>query len=247
MPALGASGDIPGWRRDWVDMKFRYLVLLAIFALSVFPVAAQEGFRAKGGDWAIQPLVISAQPGKQSLMFGGDLLWRSPDAQYFFSVGAGVPALDIPDAPTAAAWKLVAEEVCARLESIPLESLKTMASPLKVDQWNLPYGCGEGFEDHCASRDGRVKVDIVFSGKTKVRKRHGGWFGSEGLMDFSFYTGVRTLTLTDTAKGRQARFEARLHDETGYTVRHIRYLPEPGLVLLLSDGDARSLPYCLKL
>jgi hypothetical protein len=119
------------------------------------------------------------------------------------------------------------------------------------ERWALPPMCGQEFEGACTSLDGRVRVSIRFEGKKKRKRVRSGFYGGEGWMDDTFYTGMRTLSIEDTASGRRAAFVERLRDSRGYTAPggKLRYLPQDRLVLFLDTGMDKEpqRSYCVRL
>ena len=121
----------------------------------------------------------------------------------------------------------------------------------RPNEWALPPMCGQEFEGACTSLDGRVRVSIRFAGKSRTGRVRSGFYGGEGWMDDTFYTGTRTLSIEDTASGRRAAFVERLRDSRGYTAPggKLRYLPQEGLVLFLDTGEDKTPrhSYCVRL
>ncbi len=108
-------------------------------------------------------------------------------------------------------------------------------------EWPLPVMCAQEFESSCTSLDGRVRIAIRFKGRRKQRRVRSGFYGGEGWMSDTFYTGTRTLSIEDVASGKRALFVERLRDSRGYTApgNDLRYLPGRKLVLLLPSHCIR--------
>jgi hypothetical protein len=70
-------------------------------------------------------------------------------------------------------------------------------------------------------------------------------------MDDTFYTGMRTLSIEDTASGRRAAFVERLRDSRGHTAPggKLRYLPQEqaGAIPGYRHGQGAAAPYCVRL
>jgi hypothetical protein len=96
-----------------------------------------------------------------------------------------------------------------------------------------------------------VRIAVHFDGKRREKRVRSGFYGGEGWMTDTFYTGTRTLFIEDVASGRRASFVERLRNSRGYTApgTQLRYLPEKSLVLALDMGEDRKAhaSYCIRL
>ena len=79
----------------------------------------------------------------------------------------------------------------------------------------------------------------------------GGFFGTEGTIDTTFYTGVRTLSIEHLPSRLALRMQERLNNSNGYSAPQtaIRYLPELQRLLLLGASVAQGMPmaHCVAL
>ena len=121
-------------------------------------------------------------------------------------------------------------------------------SPL---EWPLPAMCGQEFEGACVSNDGKVRIAVRFDGRRQEKRVPAGFYGGEGFMKDTFYTGTRTLTIEDVASGRVANFVERLRDSRGYIApgRNLRYIPDRKRFVVLDIAEEQRPPhsYCIKL
>ena len=120
-----------------------------------------------------------------------------------------------------------------------------------VAEWPLPPMCAQEFESSCISRDGLVRIATEFDGRRKVKRVRSGFYGGEGWMDDTFFTGRRTLSIEHLPSGRKAVFIERLRDSNGYMAPggNLRYFPEQKLVLVLDIGEQKkpTNSYCIRL
>ncbi len=163
---------------------------------------------------------------------------------YWVAAGLGVPRLGIEDHPLAAAWRVEATATCARLVSVPLSEAKAPEVRAVQHSELLPMTCAAGFTDDCTSADGQLRIHTTFAGKQRVRTVRGGFYGTEGRIPQTLYTGARTLTITHNASGQKLQLMEQLNDTAAYTAPQttIRYLPGLQRVLLLGAAQDRGMP-----
>lgn len=229
----------------------RHSLLLAV-ALAA-GVAQGAGFGLPAGELATRTLPLAVPPGAMSPLLSAVLYRTDAGAPaYYLGAGAGIPRLQIPDSPGATAWKLVPDADCAHLEQVPLAELRSPGMhPVTVQQDPLPMACAAAFEGSCTSRDGRLRIATTYEGQRRKARVGGGFFGTEGLIDSTFFTGTRTLAIEHLPSGRALRLQERLADTNSYSAPQtaIRYLPELRLVLLLGVAQERGVPlaHCIAL
>lgn len=216
--------------------------LLAACLLSASAQAGPSGFVGGGGTLAAQPLPVQVPTGMLSPLSSTmpPLLLRKDGPVYYLAMGLGVPRYGIADQPGAGAWRVVPDADCARLERVALDEVRQPGvQPVTVQQNALPLQCAAAFEDSCTSRDQRLRIAIVFQGSRRRAITGGGFFGSEGKITTSFYTGVRTLSIEHLPSGRQWHMHERLQDSAAYSAPQtaIRYLPELQRLLFLGVGS----------
>ena len=190
-------------------------------------------------------------PLRSSALFGEE---SSTGAAPTYYLGAGVASsrLQIPDSPGATAWQVVPTAACARLEPVPPALLRTPAvQAVVVQQSPLPMECAAAFEGSCTSRDGKLRITTAFEGRRRAARVGGGFFGTEGTIDTTFYTGVRTLSIEHLPSRLALRMQERLNNSNGYSAPQtaIRYLPELQRLLLLGASEAQGMPmaHCVAL
>src|SRR5881398_3238346 len=105
-------------------------------------------------------------------------------------MGAWVLVVALGFAPAAGT---LPNDACA----VSAEDLKPLTPPAAA--WPLPPMCAEEFEGACTSRDGRVRITIHFDGKRREKRVRSGFYGGEGWMTDTVYTGLRTLSIEDLA------------------------------------------------
>lgn len=206
--------------------------------------AVASGFAPGSGTLDAQPLAVQVPSGTLSPLSSTQppLLLLRQDVTgptYFLAVGLGVPRYGIADLPGARAWRVEPDADCARLVPVALDEVKQPAvQPVTVQQNALPLHCAAAFEGSCTSRDQRLRVGTAFLGIRRTARTGGGFFGTEGQITSTFYTGVRTLTIEHLSSGRQWRMDEALQDSAGYSAPQtaIRYLPQLQRVLLLGVG-----------
>lgn len=225
-----------------------------LLALAFTAGAARcAGFGPPAGTLAVHPLPLAVPPGALSPLLSSTL-YRSGDAApaYYLGAGVGIPRLQIADSPGATAWKVVPDTDCAHLEPVPVAALQAPAvQPVMVRQNPLPMDCAAAFEGSCISRDGQLRIATAFQGTHRKARVGGGFFGTEGRIDSTFYTGVRTLVIEHRPTGRMLRMQESLSDTNGYSAPQtaVRYLPELRRVLLLGAAQERGVPlaHCIAL
>lgn len=221
------------------------------------PAAHAAGFGPPEGTLPLHPLAVSVPAGALSPLLSSALFREGSDAQavptYYLGAGVAGARLQIPDAPGATAWKVVPTADCARLEPVPTAVLhRPTVQAVQVQQNPLPLECAAAFEGQCTSRDGALRIITAFDGRRRTARVGGGFFGTEGTINSTFYTGVRTLSIEHLPSGRVLRMHERLADANGYSAPQttaIRYLPELQRVLLLGASEARGVPqaHCVAL
>jgi len=231
--------------------------LYAATALAASAQAASSGFAAGSGTLDARPLPVQVSPGAISPLSSSQppLLLQRRDATgpvYYLAAGLGVPRYGIADLPGASAWRMVPDADCARLVPVALDEVKQPAvQPVTVQQNALPLQCVAAFEGSCTSSDQRLRVVTAFQGTRRTARTGGGFFGTEGQITSTFYTGVRTLTIEHLPSGRHWRMDEALQDSTGYSAPQtaIRYLPQLQRVLLLgvSNGPEGPQGRCIAL
>jgi hypothetical protein len=118
-------------------------------------------------------------------------------------------------------------------------------------EWPLPPMCAQEFEGACTSRDGQVRIATEFDGRRKVKRVRSGFYGGEGWMDDTFFSGRRTLSIEHLPTGRKAVFIERLRDSRGYSApgASLRYFPEQKLFIALDLAEEKkpANSYCIRL
>lgn len=231
-------------------MRAGYLPLVATLAgtlVCVSGVQAQiNGFAPGTGTLREHALPFTVPTPARSPLFSAVLLVREGGTPvYYLSTGLGVPRFGIADDPGAAAWKVVPDADCAHLETVPLEEVKQPAvQPVTVQKNPLPMVCAAAFEDSCTSHDQQLRISTTFQGRQRKARVGGGFFGTEGTIHSTFYTGVRSLTIEHLPSGQRLRLDETLKDNNGYSAPQtaIRYLPELRRVLLLGAATLRGVP-----
>ena len=193
----------------------------------------------------LHPLPIELPAGRMqpwpshSLLHNGAL-----PPTYWVTAGLGVQRLGIEDHPLAAAWRVESNATCARLVNVPLSEAKAPEVRAVQHSELLPMTCAAGFTDDCTSADGQLRIHTTFAGQQRVRTVRGGFYGSEGRIPQTLYTGTRTLTITHIPSGRHLQWVERLNDSAAYTAPQtaIRYLPSLQRVLLLGAAQDRGMP-----
>lgn len=239
-------GRYMGWRLG----RLLRLLCLAVGLPAAFGHAAglPEGFRWAPGPanaLTLSPLEIEQPSGRMQPWPSTSLLYNSAQPPtYWITAGMGIARLGIEDHPLATAWRVEATASGARLVHVPLADVK--APDVRVVQHSelLPMTCASGFTDDCTSIDGVLRIRTTFDGKKRVRKVGGGFYGTEGTIEQSVYTGTRTLTITHQPSGRSLQLTERLNDTPAYTAPQtaIRYLPSLRRVLLLGVVQDRGMP-----
>ncbi|PJI97796.1 hypothetical protein CLU85_2595 [Acidovorax sp. 69] len=220
------------------------------------PVVQAAGFGPPEGTLPIHPLPVTVPAGALSPLWYASLFREEPStgATPTYYLGAGVVGsrLPIPDSPGATAWQVVTTADCVRLEPVPTALLHTPAVQAVLVQKNpLPMECAAAFEGSCTSRDGKLRITTAFDGRRRAARVGGGFFGTEGTIDTTFYTGVRTLSIEHLPSRLVLRMQERLNNANGYSAPQtaIRYLPELQRLLLLGASEARGMPltHCVAL
>ena len=220
------------------------------------PAVQAAGFGPPEGTLPIHPLPVAVPAGALSPLRSSALFHEesSTGAAPTYYLGAGVAGsrLQIPDSPGATAWQVVPTAACARLEPVPPALLRTPAVQAVVVQQNpLPMECAAAFEGSCTSRDGKLRITTAFEGRRRAARVGGGFFGTEGTIDTTFYTGVRTLSIEHLPSRLALRMQERLNNSNGYSAPQtaIRYLPELQRLLLLGASEAQGMPmaHCVAL
>lgn len=219
--------------------------------------AASGGFAPGRGTLDARPLTVQVPAGTLSPLSSTlpPLLLRREDGDgpvYYLATGLGVPRYGIADLPGAAAWRVVPDADCASLVPVALDEVKQASvQAVTVQQNPLPMACAAAFEDSCTSRDRRLRIGTTFQGNRRSALTGGGFFGNEGKITTTFYTGVRTLAIEHLPSGRQWRMDEALQDSTAYSAPQtaIRYLPEWQRLLLLgvSTGPEGAQGRCIAL
>lgn len=219
--------------------------------------AASGGFAPGRGTLDARPLTVQVRAGTLSPLSSTlpPLLLRREDGDgpvYYLATGLGVPRYGIADLPGAAAWRVVPDADCASLVPVALDEVKQASvQAVTVQQSPLPMACAAAFEDSCTSRDRRLRIGTTFQGNRRSALTGGGFFGTEGKITTTFYTGVRTLAIEHLPSGRQWRMDEALQDSTAYSAPQtaIRYLPEWQRLLLLgvSTGPEGAQGRCIAL
>lgn len=235
------------------------LLAAGLYAATAFAAcvhAASSGFAPGSGTLAARPLPVPAAAGALPLLLPAiaPLLLRREAAPpvYYLAAGLGVARYGIADTPGASAWRVVPDADCARLVPVALDEVKQAAvQPVTVQQSALPLQCAAAFEGSCTSRDQRLQISTAFQGSRRTARTGGGFYGTEGQITTTFYTGVRTLTIGHLPSGRHWRMQESLQDAAGYSAPQtaIRYLPEWQRVLLLgaSNGPGGPQASCIAL
>lgn len=208
--------------------------------------ARGTGFAPGTGTLRVHALPFTVPSDARSPLLSNLLLVREGAVPvYYLSTGLGVPRFGIADDPGAAAWKVVPDADCAHLETVPLTEVKQPGVQAVTVQKNpLPMECASAFQDRCTSRDQQLRITTAFQGSQRTARVGGGFFGTEGHINSTFYTGVRSLTIEHLPTGRLLRMEEQLKDTNGYSAPQtdIRYLPELRRVLLLGAATLRGMP-----
>ncbi|MBL7089582.1 hypothetical protein [Acidovorax sp.] len=213
------------------------------------PAVQAAGFGPPEGMLPSYPLSVAVPAGALSPLRSASLFREesSTGAAPTYYIGTGVVGsrLPIPDTPGASAWQVVPTADCARLEPVPTTLLRTPAVQAVVVQQNpLPMECAAAFEGSCTSRDGELRITTAFEGRRRAARVGGGFFGTEGTIDTTFYTGVRTLSIEHLPSRLVLRMQERLNNTNGYSAPQtaIRYLPELQRLLLLGASEAQGMP-----
>ncbi len=227
-------------------------IFLLAFAMAAGTVHG-AGFGPPSGTLTVRALPVTIPQGALSPLLSSVLYKsRGETPIYYLGAGMGIARLQIPDSAGAAAWKVVTDTDCAHLEPVPLAEVKAASvEPVTVQHNPLPMTCAASFEGSCTSSDGRLRIATTFEGQQRSARVGGGFFGSEGRIDSTFYTGVRILTVEHLPSRRLLRLQERLVNTNGYSAPQtaIRYLPELRLVLLLGAGQEHGVPlaHCIAL
>lgn len=224
----------------------RMAALAAALACAGAAQAQINGFAPGTGTLREHRLPFTVPADARTPLLSAVLLVREGETPvYYLSTGLGVPRFGIPDDPGAAVWKVVPDTDCAHLETVPLDEVKQAAVQAVTVQKNpLPMVCAAAFEDSCTSRDQQLRITTTFQGRQRTARVGGGFFGTEGTINSTFYTGVRSLTIEHLPTGRLLRMDETLKDNNGYSAPQtaIRYLPELRRVLLLGAATLRGMP-----
>lgn len=208
--------------------------------------ARGTGFAPGTGTLRVHALPFTVPTDARSPLLSNLLLVREGAAPvYYLSTGLGVPRFGIADDPGAAAWKVVPDADCAHLETVPLTEVKQPTVQAVTVQKNpLPMECASDFQGRCTSLDQQLRITTAFQGSQRTARVGGGFFGTEGRINSTFYTGVRSLTIEHLPTGRLLRMDEHLKDINGYSAPQadIRYLPELRRVLLLGAATLRGMP-----
>lgn len=117
--------------------------------------------------------------------------------------------------------------------------------------WPLPPLCAQQFEGACTSRDGQVRITTQFDGTRREKRVRSGFYGGDGWMKDTFFSGQHTLSIEHLPTGRKAVFIERLRDSRGYSAPggSLRYFPERKLFLVLDIGEEKKPvnSYCIRL
>ncbi len=222
--------------------------------LSCCDRAHAQGFAIRDESGShLAKMTVEAQPNKSSPLLNPSLLLRSDaNARYFVAAGLGVPKFNLPDSPLAAAWEVVPDDICASLRAVQLSTVKAAdVKPVLAKDAALPYGCAAAFEGACTSRDKLVLLRTRFEGTRRDQLVGGGFYGSEGKIRTTFYSGQRILTIQNTRTRQAISLYESLSDTQAYSQieARIAYLPEHSIVLLLGLVSEAGLPqaHCVKL
>ena len=234
----------------------RILSGLILIASVLFSSLAQADFELKDSTLPIQVLVVEASSnidGDYLKNSGAALRWDPNGDRYFFGYALGLPQYNRPDSLYSTVWEVVPQNGCIALKLFSLQEYRSMDIESMGSQKNDPFpptGC-VGFDSQCNSRDGKLQLTNVYEGTKKTRQRRGGWFGSEGLMDVTFWTGQQIFTITHIPSGEKVSVVEELDDSASYTEmdRRLKYIPELGVVILfgIRDSSGRLQSYCIKL
>ena len=236
-------------------MALRAAATILLWALAALAAQA-AGFGPPEGTLPIYALPVAVPAGALSPLLSASLFREESGtgAAPTYYLGAGVVGsrLPIPDSPGATAWKVVPTGECARLEPVPTTLLHSPSVQAVLVQQNpLPMECAAAFEGSCTSRDGTLRITTAFEGRRRAARVGGGFFGTEGTIDTTFYTGVRTLSIEHLPSRLVLRMQERLNNTNGYSAPQtaIRYLPELQRLLLLGASEAHGMPlaHCVAL
>ncbi|KRB37566.1 hypothetical protein ASD94_20110 [Acidovorax sp. Root70] len=233
----------------------RAATTILLWALAA-PAVQAAGFGPPEGTLPVYALPVAVPPGALSPLLSASLFREESGTgaarAYYLGAGVAGSRLQIPDSPGATAWKVVPATDCARLEQVPTALLHTPSvQAVPVQQNPLPMECAAAFEGSCTSRDGALRITTVFEGRRRAARVGGGFFGTEGTIDTTFYTGVRTLSIEHLPSRLVLRMQERLNNTNGYSAPQtaIRYLPELQRLLLLGASEAHGMPqaHCVAL
>ncbi|WP_233247197.1 MULTISPECIES: hypothetical protein [unclassified Acidovorax] len=236
-------------------MALRAATTILLWALAA-PAVQAAGFGPPEGTLPVYALPVAVPPGALSPLLSASLFREESGTgaarAYYLGAGVAGSRLQIPDSPGATAWKVVPATDCARLEQVPTALLHTPSvQAVPVQQNPLPMECAAAFEGSCTSRDGALRITTVFEGRRRAARVGGGFFGTEGTIDTTFYTGVRTLSIEHLPSRLVLRMQERLNNTNGYSAPQtaIRYLPELQRLLLLGASEAHGMPqaHCVAL
>jgi|GEM_PF-1352503 len=236
-------------------MALRAATTILLWALAA-PAVQAAGFGPPEGTLPVYALPVAVPPGALSPLLSASLFREESGTgaarAYYLGAGVAGSRLQIPDSPGATAWKVVPATDCARLEQVPTALLHTPSVQAVLVQQNpLPMECAAAFEGSCTSRDGALRITTAFEGRRRAARVGGGFFGTEGTIDTTFYTGVRTLSIEHLPSRLVLRMQERLNNTNGYSAPQtaIRYLPELQRLLLLGASEAHGMPqaHCVAL
>ena len=229
---------------------------LILITSVLFSSLAQADFEFKDSTLPAQVLRVEASnyvEGGHLKNSGASLRWDPTGKRYFFGYGLGLPQYGRPDDESSTVWEVVPQNGCAVLKLFSLQEYRSIETEPMGNPKNDPFppsGC-VGFDSQCSSRDGIVQLNNIYEGTKKTRQRRGGWYGSEGPMDVTFYTGQQIFTITHVPSGEKFSAVEKLSDSASYSEmkRNVKYLPELGIVILfgIRDTAGRLQSYCIKL
>ena len=230
---------------------------LILIASVLFSSLAQADFELKDSTLPIYILEVEASnriDGGYLKTYGASQRWDPVGKRYFFGYGLGLPQYGRPDNPSSTVWEVVPQNECAELRLFSLQEYRTLETEPMGNPKNDQFFSSDciGFNSQCTSRDGKLQLTNIYEGTKKVRQRRGGWFGSEGPMDVTFYTGQQIFTVTHIPSGKKVSVVEKLNDTAGYSIlvhRMLEYLPELGIVILFGiyDSAGKLQSYCIKL
>ena len=228
---------------------------LILIASVLFSSLAQADFELKDSTLPVQILEAENNQ-KSSSLYLNDEHYLSREIgkkRYFIDVGVGLKKYGIPDGDYAASWELISNDRCVALKLFSLQEYHELEAEPMGNTQNDPFpptGC-VGFDSQCISKDGKLQLTNVYEGTKKTRQRRGGWYGSEGPMDVTFYTGQQIFTITHVPSGEKFSAVEKLSDSASYSEmkRNVKYLPELGIVIIfgIRDSSGRLQSYCIKL